>query len=115
MLKLSQPNANDLGYVDSVSVQEISGVRIRLPWEFIDSFDLAWRWKQQQWQRRHKQKPLTLDSKYKFFVQNLIMRWKEIHSKKTVTLTKSEYQLDLLSSTPILFVNICIDKLVTKM
>ncbi|XP_047182485.1 T-complex protein 1 subunit theta-like isoform X1 [Vigna umbellata] len=30
MLKLSQPNPDDLGYVDSVSVQEIGGVRVTI-------------------------------------------------------------------------------------
>ena len=29
-LKLSQPNPDDLGYVDSISVEEIGGVRVCL-------------------------------------------------------------------------------------
>ncbi|KAF2288226.1 hypothetical protein GH714_005175 [Hevea brasiliensis] len=30
LLKLSQPNTDDLGYVDSISVEEIGGVRVTI-------------------------------------------------------------------------------------
>lgn len=29
-LKLSQPNPDDLGYVDSISVEEIGGIRVQI-------------------------------------------------------------------------------------